>query len=110
MGNGGTRNVTDGVIDMMARLRDMRCGQSDVAPFDDGVERTQEEFAKYFGAKKTTYGEWERGKKAPPIKALAAFAEKFSVSLDYLVRGLGTARPSTVFDSREEGPQAKALK
>lgn len=46
---------------------------------------TQEQFAKQFGVKKTTYSNYEVGFSEPPKEFWTAVAEKYRVSIDYLM-------------------------
>lgn len=46
---------------------------------------TQEQFAQQFGVKKTTYSNYEVGFSEPPMEFWIAVAEKYRVSIDYLM-------------------------
>ena len=92
---------------MMARLRAMRTGDTDIEPFR-GRETSQDDFAVYLGTNRKTYGEWERSAKAPPISALIMFAERFNISLDFIMRGIGPARPDSLFPPQPAADMALA--
>lgn len=46
---------------------------------------TQEEIGEKIGIKRTTYGEYERGKLLPPSDKLSILATYYGVSVDYLL-------------------------
>jgi transcriptional regulator with XRE-family HTH domain len=48
-------------------------------------DRTQEDMAKLLNIRRSTYGEYERGKIVPPIDKLKVLADYFGVSVDYLM-------------------------
>lgn len=49
------------------------------------AEKTQDEMANFLKVKRSTYGEYERGKITPPIDKLSRLAKYFDVSVDYLM-------------------------
>jgi len=65
--------------DIPERLRELRR--------DFGI--SQEKLAQELGVAVFTVQKWERGSFLPGVKALIALAEKFSVSLNWLLLGEG---------------------
>lgn len=57
------------------RLKDMRR--------DNG--KTQEDMAKLLNIRRSTYGEYERGKIMPPVDKIKILADYFGVSVDFLM-------------------------
>lgn len=57
------------------RLRDMR----------EDTDQTQEQVARYLGIAQTVYSRYERGFQTIPLELLIRLAEKYHVSIDYLV-------------------------
>lgn len=47
--------------------------------------KTQDDIAKILKIKRTTYGEYERGKITPPAAKIQLLSEYFNVSIDYLL-------------------------
>lgn len=54
--------------------------------------KTQQQIAEMLGVLRSTYGEYERGKIAPPMDKLQALAAYFSVSVDYLIGNTNAKR------------------
>ncbi len=50
---------------------------------------TQTEFAKVLGVSQSSYFAYEQGSRGIPVHALAALAQKYGLSLDWLVLGIG---------------------
>lgn len=48
-------------------------------------EKRQEDIAVLLGVRRSTYGEYERGKIVPPIDKIKALSDYFGVSVDYLM-------------------------
>lgn len=49
------------------------------------ARKTQNEVAAYLHVRRSTYGEYERGKITPPYDKIKALAEYFDVTVDYLM-------------------------
>ena len=64
------------------RLRDLR----------EDADLTQEELVKQLGMHKTTYTNYEQGKREPPFELIIRLAKLYGVSIDYIA-GL-TAHPT----------------
>lgn len=47
--------------------------------------KTQDELSKVLNVRRSTYGEYERGKIRPPAEKIFKLAEYFNVSIDYLI-------------------------
>ena len=50
-------------------------------------KKTQQNLADLLKVRRSTYGEYERGKILPPMDKMKILADYFSVSVDYLVSG-----------------------
>lgn len=50
-------------------------------------KKTQQDIADLLKVRRSTYGEYERGKILPPMDKMKILADYFSVSVDYLVSG-----------------------
>lgn len=74
------------------RLKDMRR--------DKG--KTQDEMSKLLNIRRSTYGEYERGKIVPPIDKMKVLADYFGVSVDYLMG-------NTNFQTHEERNEINPL-
>lgn len=48
-------------------------------------KQTQQEIAELLGVRRSTYGEYERGKIVPPLNKIKILADHFNVSIDYFV-------------------------
>lgn len=48
-------------------------------------KQTQQNMADLLGVRRSTYGEYERGKILPPMDKLKMIAEHFDVTIDYLI-------------------------
>ena len=48
-------------------------------------KQTQQNIADLLGVRRSTYGEYERGKILPPMDKLKIIAEHFEVTIDYLI-------------------------
>lgn len=48
---------------------------------------SQADFAETIGTKQTTYSAWERGLQEPSIDMLIIIANKYNVTLDWLISG-----------------------
>lgn len=57
-------------------------------------KKTQQQLADVLKIRRSTYGEYERGKIVPPADKMQVLAEQFGVSVDYLING-NTAPPQT---------------
>lgn len=64
------------------RLRDLR----------EDADLTQEELVRQLGMHKTTYTNYEQGKREPPFELIIQLAKLYGVSIDYIA-GL-TAHPT----------------
>ena len=53
--------------------------------FRESLKMTQEEFGKSVGVAKTTYNNYETGKREPDSEFWIKIAEKYGVSIDYLM-------------------------
>lgn len=62
--------------------------------------KTQQQIADYLGVLRSTYGEYERGKIAPPMDKLQALGAYFGVTVDYLI-AFGANAPEDVSESLE---------
>lgn len=56
------------------RLRDLR----------EDADLTQEQLVKALGMHKTTYTNYEQGKREPPFELIIRLAEFYNVSIDYI--------------------------
>ena len=56
------------------RLRDLR----------EDADLTQEQLVKALGMHKTTYTNYEQGKREPPFELIIRLAELYNVSIDYI--------------------------
>ena len=56
------------------RLRDLR----------EDADMTQEQLVKALGMHKTTYTNYEQGKREPPFELIIRLAELYNVSIDYI--------------------------
>ena len=54
--------------------------------------KTQQQMAETLNVLRSTYGEYERGKIAPPMDKLQALAAYFDVSIDYLIGNTNSKR------------------
>ena len=70
------------------------------------VNLSQKDFAQSIGVSQSVIAEIERGSREPSRSVLVAIAEKYQVSLDWLLLGVGSS------DSvqRKENPEVEALK
>jgi transcriptional regulator with XRE-family HTH domain len=50
-------------------------------------KQTQQQIAGLLGVRRSTYGEYERGKILPPFDKIKILAEHFGVSVNYFVDG-----------------------
>lgn len=48
-------------------------------------KQTQQDIADLLGVRRSTYGEYERGKILPPMDKLKVLADHFNVSVDFLI-------------------------
>lgn len=48
-------------------------------------KQTQQNIADLLGVRRSTYGEYERGKILPPMDKLKVLADHFNVTVDYLI-------------------------
>lgn len=48
-------------------------------------QKTQDELSKVLNVRRSTYGEYERGKIRPPAEKIFKLAKYFNVSIDYLI-------------------------
>ena len=62
--------------------------------------KTQDELSKVLNVRRSTYGEYERGKIRPPAEKIFKLAEYFNVSIDYLI-GNTEQKTSKVVNSTE---------
>lgn len=65
------------------RLRDLR----------EDADLTQEQLVKALGMHKTTYTNYEQGKREPPFELVIRLAEFYNVSLDYIAGFINQTRP-----------------
>lgn len=65
------------------RLRDLR----------EDHDLTQAELVEQLGMHKTTYTNYEQGKREPPFELMIRLAEFYNVSLDYIAGLTNTPRP-----------------
>lgn len=49
------------------------------------LKRTQEQMAQLLNVRRSTYGEYERGKIMPPVDKIKILADYFGISVDYLM-------------------------
>ena len=71
-----------GTMAFYTRLRDLR----------EDADLTQEELVRQLGMHKTTYTNYEQGKREPPFELIIRLAKLYGVSIDYIA-GL-TAHPT----------------
>lgn len=57
-----------------SRLRDLR----------EDMDLTQDQLVKKLGMHKTTYTNYEQGKREPPFELIIKLAELYDVSIDYI--------------------------
>lgn len=65
------------------RLRDLR----------EDADLTQDQLVKLLGMHKTTYTNYEQGKREPPFELIIRLAVFYNVSIDYIAGLTDTARP-----------------
>ncbi len=65
------------------RLRDLR----------EDADLTQDQLVKILGMHKTTYTNYEQGKREPPFELIIRLAELYNVSIDYIAGLTDTVRP-----------------
>lgn len=65
------------------RLRDLR----------EDADLTQDELVKILGMHKTTYTNYEQGKREPPFELIIRLAKLYNVSIDYIAGLTNVARP-----------------
>lgn len=65
------------------------------------LDRTQEDIAKILNVRRSTYGEYERGKIVPPVDKMKILADYFCVSVDYL---MGNTNLKTHHERNEKKP------
>ena len=65
------------------RLRDLR----------EDADLTQEQLVKILGMHKTTYTNYEQGKREPPFELIIRLAKLYNVSIDYIAGLTNKARP-----------------
>ena len=65
------------------RLRDLR----------EDADLTQDQLVKILGMHKTTYTNYEQGKREPPFELIIRLAEFYNVSIDYIAGVTNTFRP-----------------
>lgn len=63
--------------------------------------KTQQQMSETLGVLRSTYGEYERGKIAPPMDKLQALASYFDVSIDYLIGNVNTKRAANETPSED---------
>ena len=68
------------------RLRDLR----------EDADLTQEELVKQLGMHKTTYTNYEQGKREPPFELIIRLAKLYGVSIDYIDRASHTLAPAKI--------------
>jgi transcriptional regulator with XRE-family HTH domain len=68
---------------------------------------TQEQLGELLGLKEGSFGNYERGKSAPPLKCLFLMTEIFHVDLDYLLYGKDSIRleRENAMDSMKESTE-----
>lgn len=49
------------------------------------LKKTQEQMAQLLNVRRSTYGEYERGKIMPPVDKIKILADYFDISVDYLM-------------------------
>lgn len=49
------------------------------------LKKTQEQMAQLLNVRRSTYGEYERGKIMPPVDKIKILADYFGISVDYLM-------------------------
>ena len=52
-----------------------------------GKKKTQQNLADLLKVRRSTYGEYERGKILPPMDKMKVLADYFGVTVDYLIIG-----------------------
>ncbi len=65
------------------RLRDLR----------EDADLTQDQLVKILGMHKTTYTNYEQGKREPPFELIIRLAKLYNVSIDYIAGLTTKARP-----------------
>lgn len=65
------------------RLRDLR----------EDADLTQDQLVKLLGMHKTTYTNYEQGKREPPFELIIRLAVFYNVSIDYIAGLTDTVRP-----------------
>ena len=61
-------------MNYIRRMRDLR----------EDADLTQEELVKQLGMHKTTYTNYEQGKREPPFELIIRLAKLYGVSIDYI--------------------------
>jgi transcriptional regulator with XRE-family HTH domain len=70
------------------------------------VNLSQKDFAQTIGVSQSVIAEIERGSREPSRSVLVAIAEKYQISLDWLLLGVGSGDVA----QRKEDPEVEALK
>jgi transcriptional regulator with XRE-family HTH domain len=70
------------------------------------VDLSQKDFAQTIGVSQSVIAEIERGSREPSRSVLVAIAEKYQISLDWLLLGVGSGDVA----QRKEDPEVEALK
>ena len=66
-------------------------------------KRTQQQVADYLEVRRSTYGEYERGKIVPPYDKMEKLANLFNVSVDWLVGKTNFKTYDEKYKANEEG-------
>lgn len=61
------------------------------------AKKTQQNIADLLKVRRSTYGEYERGKILPPMDKMKVLADYFNVSVDYLISGKSETEVSEEF-------------
>lgn len=73
-------------------------------------KETQQQIADLLGVRRSTYGEYERGKILPPFNKIKILANHFNVSVDYFVSGNESAENAEIDVSKQLNLAIQQLK
>lgn len=71
-------------------------------------KKTQQNMADLLKVRRSTYGEYERGKILPPMDKMKILADHFGVSVDYLIGGADELESGTEITSIDVSGQLQA--
>lgn len=66
---------------------------------------TQPEFAKIINVSRGNVGDWETGRSKPTVAALSKISDRFNISIDWLLKGIGAGPGQTDNKVKEKQSQ-----